>query len=137
MIVDSSAVVAVLNGEPERAAFLSILAEAKGSAKMSAATYVEMGIVIDAGKDPTTSRRVDELLAEFEIELVEVTSEQAIIARSAYRDFGRGSGHPARLNFGDSFVYALATVMGEPVLCKGDDFARTNLRVVVLGERSV
>ncbi|MEQ1822496.1 MAG: type II toxin-antitoxin system VapC family toxin [Fimbriimonadaceae bacterium] len=130
MIVDSSAIVAVLNGEPERGAFLSILAEAKGSAKMSAATYVEIGIVIDSGKDPTTSRRVDELLSEFEIGLVEVTSEHALIARSAYRDFGRGSGHPARLNFGDTFVFALATVTGEPVLCKGDDFAQTNLAIV-------
>jgi ribonuclease VapC len=134
MIVDSSAMVAFIRNEPEALAFSSILVACRGQSRMSAATYVELCIVIDAIKDPATSRQLDEAMKKFEIEIVAVTPEQALIARSAYRDFGRGSGHPARLSYGDSFVYALATVTSEPVLCKGDDFAQTNLRVVELGE---
>jgi ribonuclease VapC len=77
-----------------------------------------------------SSRRFDELVLEAQITIEPVTEAQARIAREAYRDFGRGSGHRAKLNFGDCFAYALAKVTGEPLLFKGDDFAKTDIKVV-------
>ena len=94
---------------------------------MSAANYVEAAVVIDASRDPIASRRFDELIAKAEIAIEPVTFEQARVAREAYRDFGRGSGHPAGLNFGDCFAYALAKTCGEPLLFKGEDFSRTDV----------
>jgi ribonuclease VapC len=73
------------------------------------------------------SRRFDDLFREADLIIEEVTEAQARIAREAYRDFGKGSGHPAGLNFGDCFAYALAKTTGEPILFKGDDFSRTDL----------
>jgi ribonuclease VapC len=73
------------------------------------------------------SRRLDDLLRVLDIAIESVTEEQARIAREAYRDYGHGSGHPARLNFGDCFAYALARVTGEPLLFKGDDFTHTDI----------
>ena len=130
MIVDTSAVLAVLTGEPEREAFLAALA---GSARsqLSAAGYLELGIVVDGRRNPVLSRRLDEVLEQLGIEIVPVTAQHARIARQAYRDFGRGSGHPARLNFGDCFSYALAVQTREPLLWKGDDFGRTDVRRAV------
>jgi len=81
-------------------------------------------------RDPITSRRFDELVREAQIIIEPVTEAQAQIAREAYRDFGKGSGHQAKLNFGDCFAYALAKVTGEPLLFKGDDFAKTDIKVV-------
>jgi ribonuclease VapC len=78
--------------------------------------------VIDGSRDPIASRRFDDLLQEGGIAIEPVTGEQAKVAREAYRDFGRGSGHAARLNFGDCFAYALAKTTGEPLLSKGDEF---------------
>src|SRR5680860_882626 len=98
-----------------------------GERRMSAATYVEVAAVIDGARDPVISRRLDELLAEAGIEILPVTGSQAGIARQAYRDFGRGSGHPAKLNFGDCFAYALAADRGEPLLFKGEYFIRTDI----------
>lgn len=100
---------------------------------MSAATLLELSVVVDAKRDPVRSGRLDELLRSSDVETMDVTAEQAHIARAAYRDFGRGSGHPARLNFGDCFSYALAKVTGEPLLFKGDDFGHTDLRSAVPG----
>jgi ribonuclease VapC len=96
---------------------------------MSAANWLEAAIVIDGSKSPIASRRFDEAVAEAGIVIEPVTLEQADIARAAYRDFGRGSGHPAQLNFGDCFAYALAKSMREPLLFKGDDFSRTDVAV--------
>ena len=126
MIVDSSAVVGILNGEPDAEALSDALVAAR-SRRMSAATLVELYVVVDAKRDPVRSGRLDELLRSSGVETMDVTAEQAHIARAAYRDFGRGSGHPARLNFGDCFSYALAKVTGEPLLFKGDDFGHTDL----------
>ena len=84
--------------------------------------------VIDGSGDPIASRRFDDLLNEAGIAIEPVTEAQAKVARAAYRDFGRGSGHPARLNFGDCFAYALAQTTGEPLLFKGDDFVHTDVR---------
>jgi ribonuclease VapC len=127
MIVDSSALVAILRYEPERLAFSKILDDAE-SLRISAATYLEFSIVIDSRKDPALSLEIDEAIERFDIQIEPVTAEQAKIARQAYRDYGKGSGHPANLNFGDCFSYALAREKREPVLYKGDDFVHTDLR---------
>lgn len=129
MIVDSSALIAILRGEPE-ASFCAEAIAAAATRRISAATFVEIAAVIDGSRDPVASRRFDELLAEAGIFVEPVTEAQARLARDAYRDFGKGSGHPARLNFGDCFVYALAKATGEPLLFKGDDFHHTDAAVV-------
>ena len=130
MIVDTSAIVAMLQLEPEATAMLRILST-NDDALMSAATYLECGIVIDGAKDPKASANLDALIRDLGIGIEPVTAEQARIARQAYRDFGKGSGHPARLNFGDCFAYALAMERGEGLLYKGDDFANAGLARVV------
>ena len=84
--------------------------------------------VVEARRDPVTARVVDTILSRFGIEIEAFTREHAELARAAYRDFGRGSGHRARLNFGDCISYALATATGEPLLYKGDDFGHTDIR---------
>jgi ribonuclease VapC len=126
MILDTSAVVAILRDEPEAAAFAEAIEHA-ARRRISAVNYVEAAAVIDGSRDPIASRRFDELLREAEVAIEAVTENQARIARAAYRDFGKGSGHPAGLNFGDCFAYALAKVKREPLLFKGDDFAHTDV----------
>ena len=130
MIVDSSALVAILKREPERAAFSGLL-ETVRDVKISAATYFETCIVIDSIKEPDVSRMLDDLIEVSRIAIEPVTAEQARIARQAYRDYGKGSGHPANLNFGDCFSYALARDKREPILFKGDDFNHTDLRPAI------
>lgn len=126
MIIDASAVIAILRGETEASSFARAIA-AGASRRISAVNYVEAAAVIDASRDPIASRRFDDLLRVAEIEVESVTEAQARIAREAYRDFGKGSGHRASLNFGDCFAYALAKSAGEPLLFKGDDFTHTDL----------
>ncbi len=126
MIIDTSALIAILRDEPDARRFAEAI-EAASERHISAATYVEIGAVIDGARDPVASRRVDELLAIARITIEPVTQEQARMAREAYRDFGRGSGHAAALDFGDCFAYALARATGEPLLFKGDDFSRTDI----------
>jgi ribonuclease VapC len=130
MIIDSSAIVAILNAEDEAEAFSSAIL-ACAQARMSAGNYLEASIVIDGNRDPVISARLDSVMAEFEIGIEPVTAEHAKLARQAYRDFGKGSGHPAKLNFGDCFAYALAMERGEPLLYKGDDFVHAGLARVV------
>jgi|ERR1700691_807792 ribonuclease VapC len=125
MIVDSSAVVAILRAEPEANAFTAAIETA--ISRISAVNYVEAAVVMDSVRDPIVSRRFDDLIQRGQIVVESVTEQQAYIARQAYRDFGRGSGHPARLNFADCFAYALAKDLGEPLLFKGDDFSRTDV----------
>ena len=126
MTVDTSAVVAVLLDEDEAPAISQAMSLAP-RLRMSAATYVECGVVIDAFKDPILSRRLDSYLRYSAILNQSVTEGLARTARAAYRDYGRGSGHPAKLNFGDCFSYALAKDYDEPLLCKGNDFRQTDL----------
>jgi ribonuclease VapC len=126
VIIDTSALVAILRDEPDAGRY-ALAIEQAADRRISAATYVEVGAVIDGARDPVASRRVDELLQVAGIVIEPVTVEQARRAREAYRDFGRGSGHPARLNFGDCFSYALATSRGDALLFKGDDFALTDV----------
>jgi ribonuclease VapC len=130
MIVDSSALLAILRQEPEALVCLDALSRA-GVRRISAANWLEAAIVIDGSGDPVASRRFDEFIPDAGIEIEAVTPELAQIARAAYRDFGGGSGHPARLNFGDCFAYALAETSGEALLFKGDDFSRTGVRSAI------
>ena len=126
MIVDSSAVIAVLNQEEGWQDIDAALRQASRP-QMSAATYVELGIVVDRLTAPSVSRRLDRLLAAWGIEVVPLTEPQARTARAAHRDYGRGSGHPARLNLGDCFAYALAADTGQTLLYKGEDFGHTDI----------
>jgi ribonuclease VapC len=126
VIIDTSALIAILRDEPEAAACARAI-EAASRRLVSAASFLEASIVIDGSRDPVASRRFDDLLREAQLVIEPVTESQARIAREAYRDFGRASGHPARLNFGDCFAYALARLTGEPLLFKGTDFADTDI----------
>ena len=126
MIVDTSALIAILRDERDATPYAKAIANA-AVRRISAANYVETAAVIDASRDPIASRRFDDLLREARLVIEPVTEAQARIAREAYRDFGRGSGHPARLNFGDCFAYALARAKNEPLLFKGDDFTHTDI----------
>ena len=126
MIVDSSALIAILRSDPEAQAFATAIAAVRDR-RVSAVNFVEAAVVIDGSRDPIASRRFDELVREAELQIEPVTEAHARIAREAYRDFGKGSGHRASLNFGDCFAYALAKAKQEPILCKGDDFKHTDL----------
>lgn len=126
MIVDSSAILAILYDEPERQDFVELIATAE-VVRVSTATLLEASVVIDAAKDPILSRRFDELIRFGGFVIEPFTTEQAGIARDAYADYGRGSGHPAGLNLGDCFSYALAYAIDEPLLFKGDDFVHTDI----------
>jgi ribonuclease VapC len=129
VIVDSSALISILRGEDDAPYFARALRSDAVTKKMSAANYFEASIVVDGQRDAVASRRFDELIAKVDISVVSVTAEHAMIARAAYRDFGRGSGHPAQLNFGDCFAYVLAKSEREPLLFKGDDFQHTDVKV--------
>lgn len=126
MIVDSSAMVAIIRGERDGSRLAARLSESD-SARMSAATLVELSIVIDRDSSPNSAALLDELFDRSGIEVVPFTAEHARIARRAYQEFGKGSGHRAGLNFGDCFAYALAKQSGGPLLFKGDDFSHTDI----------
>ncbi|WP_353203709.1 type II toxin-antitoxin system VapC family toxin [Sphingomonas sp.] len=128
MIVDTSVLICFLREEPETPRFLSILLGKKGRLKMSAASYLEAGIKIDSLRDDVLSERLDRLVAFFDIDIVPVTRDQTKVARYAYRRFGKGH-HPAKLNYGDCFAYALAKTEAAPLLFKGDDFPQTDVQV--------
>jgi ribonuclease VapC len=125
MVVDTSALLAILLDEPERRKFNEAL-EATEARVMSAATFVEASIVIEARFGAEGIRDLDLFIERAGIGLAAVDSEQAQVARRAFSRFGKGR-HPAGLNYGDCFAYALAIVLGEPLLYKGDDFGRTDV----------
>lgn len=127
MILDSSALIAILRKEPEWSAFLTAV-EDSGHCNMSAANFLESAIVVDGKRDAVASREFDAYLGDAKVRIVAVDEIQARIAREAYRDFGKGSGHAAQLNFGDCFAYALAKATGEPLLYKGTDFSHTDVQ---------
>jgi ribonuclease VapC len=126
MIVDSSALIAILRPEPDARRYAEAI-QCAGELKMSAATYFETGVVIDGNKSDVLSGEFDELIRVANIAIEPVTEQQARIARHAYRRFGKGNRHPASLNFGDCFAYALAKEKGEPLLFKGNDFGHTDI----------
>ena len=126
MIIDSSALIAILRSEPDAVDYARAIADASAR-RISAATFLETAVVIDGSRDPIASRRFDDFLQAAQITIEPVTAAQARIARDAYRDYGKGRGHPAQLNFGDCFSYALARDSSEPLLFKGDDFTHTDI----------
>jgi len=125
MIVDSSALLAVILNEADEPRFAEAMIDAP-TLRMSAANWVEAAIVVDSHKNPTAKVRFEDLTAELRLEIVPVTVEDAYRTRMAHNDFGRGH-HPARLNFGDCFAYALAKQAREPLLFKGNDFSQTDI----------
>ncbi|WP_407048113.1 type II toxin-antitoxin system VapC family toxin [Methyloraptor flagellatus] len=125
MIVDTSAIMAILLAEPESVAISAALRDA-ARARMSAGTFVELGVTASRRDSPIPTAMLDLILAKGRVVIEPVTHEQALVARNAYLRFGKGF-HPARLNFGDCFAYALAKTTGEPLLFKGDDFAQTDV----------
>ena len=126
MIVDTSAIVAILRREPEGDAFFERVLDAERPA-MSAVALVEASLVIEGRGGRAAGARLDRFLARAGVEIVAVTADTARLAREAWRIWGKGN-HPARLNLGDCFAYALAQERGEPLLFKGEDFARTDVR---------
>ncbi len=127
MIVDSSALMAIVNGEPGAGGLLRVAAAAE--CRMSVATWLEVGIVADS-RSAGHGERLDQVLTALEIELVPVSPRQGEVARAAYRRYGRGSGSAAGLNYGDCFAYALSVTSGEPLLFTGDDFTHTDVAAV-------
>lgn len=126
MVVDSSAIFAIVLEEPEAAAFARVL-QGGSAPKISAATLLEVAVVGLRRFARRYDARVDHLLAFIKPDVRPVTVQQSMIARAAYRRFGRGTGHPADLNFGDCFSYALAKELDEPLLFKGEDFIHTDI----------
>lgn len=127
MIIDTSAIMAILLNEPEREPFTKAIGRAPRRL-FSAGSWVELAAVLTRGPgrvlDPAY---VSRLIQSLGFEIVPVTVEQAAVGHAAYREYGLGTAHPAHLNFGDCFAYALAKATGEPLLFKGDDFSETDI----------
>ena len=130
MIVDTSALISILRNETDAAIFAGAIEKAR-IRRISSANYLETAIVIDGSRNPVSSRKFDDLVREADLIIEPVTEAQAKIAREAYRDFGKGSCHPAQLNFGDCFAYALAKAKDEPLLFKGNHFSHTYLEAAL------
>jgi len=127
MVIDSSALVAIFLGEPERELYLSLIVK-DHSRRVSAVSFVETGMVLEGRRGPVAQDELERFLARVAIEVVAVDPDQARSALAAWRKYGKGR-HPAGLNLGDCFSYALARSTGEPLLAKGEDFARTDLKL--------
>ncbi len=127
MVIDTSALIAVLQDEPERKAFNEAI-EAADRRAMSVASFVEASMIVESRSGPDGVRTLDLFIAKAGIELVAVDADQAHVARTAFRVYGKRR-HPAGLNFGDCFAYALARTLGEPLLFKGSDFSLTDVVV--------
>jgi ribonuclease VapC len=127
VVIDTSALVALLGMEPE-AARIAVALESDPNRLLSAATLIEAGIVIESRYGTAGARELDLLVAKAGFVIESVTAEQADVAREAWRRFGKGR-HSASLNYGDCFSYALAKVKGEPLLFKGEDFPHTDITV--------
>ena len=125
MVIDASALIAILDDEPERRAFIEAIA-ADPVRLISAATVLETGIVVESRRGEHAGREFDLFLHRAHARIVPVDEKQVETARAAYRRYGKGR-HPAGLNFGDCFSYALAKVEGQPLLFKGGDFSRTDV----------
>ena len=133
MIIDTSALIAILQDEPERKALTRALRD-EHARRMSAATLVEAGMVMQGRYGEKGARRLDDLLVRSNVEIVPLTAAHAALARDAFRRFGKGQ-HPAGLNYGDCFAYALAIALGEPLLFVGADFGQTDVDVAEYGDR--
>ena len=130
VIVDSSAILSILFAEPDSDQILVAINDNECS--ISAGNYLETAIVVDSTKDPVITRKFDALIKASGIEILSVDPKQVEVARAAYRDYGKGTGHRAKLNFGDVFAYALAATTRRKLLCKGDDFRHTDIAILDL-----
>ncbi len=126
MVLDTSAILAILFDEPERRHFDELI-EADGTRLISAATFLEVALVIESRRGEAAGRELDLFMHRAQISVVPVDAEQAEVARVAWRRYGKGR-HAAGLNYGDCFSYALARVSGEPLLAKDDDFTQTDIK---------
>ena len=129
MIVDASALLAIVLGEADKQRFYTSLGLA-GTSAMSAVNYVEAGIRADRDRAAKRGEFLDEVMQRFDVQIASVTPEQAAIAREAYRRYGKRN-HPARLNLGDCFAYGLSKARGEPLLFKGNDFSKTDVEAAL------
>jgi len=127
MVIDTSAILAILQREPERQNFLEAI-EAAASIRMSVASFVESSMVIESRYGVEGLRDLDRFISRAGIALIPVDGEQGQLARSAFSRFGKGR-HRAGLNYGDCFAYAAAISLGQPLLCKGDDFIHTDVPI--------
>jgi ribonuclease VapC len=130
VIVDTSALAAIIFGEPEGPAFLRAILAEEGGARISAVTLVELTMVVEGRAGPAAGAELDELLRRLALRVQPVTEEAAQAAREAWRRYGRGR-HPAGLNLGDCFSYALATMTGAALLYKGADFSQTDVKAAL------
>jgi ribonuclease VapC len=128
MVIDTSAILAILQREPERRNYVEAI-ESADSTRMSVASFVESSIVIESRYGPEGLRDLDRFISRASIELIPADQEQGQLARSAFSRFGKRR-HRAGLNYGDCFSYAAAMSFGEPLLCKGDDFIHTDVPVL-------
>ncbi len=127
MVIDTSALLAIFLGDPERKKFLDLIIQAENRL-ISAANFLETAIVLEARRGEDAGREFDLFSVRVNLQIVPVDGETVEIARSAWRKYGKGR-HPAALNFGNCFAYALAKFAGEPLLAKGTDFAATDIEV--------
>lgn len=130
MVIDTSAFIAILETEPE-AERISDAIEQASLRLISAVSLVETAIVIENRRGDAGKQALDSLLEKAAIEVMDVTLEQAEVARQAYAFYGKGRGHPAQLNFGDCFSYALAKTLDQPLLFKGNDFDKTDIHCAI------
>ena len=128
MIIDTSALLAIFLAEPERQSFLERIRQ-DGTRLLSAANALETAIVLEARRGEVAGREFDLFLHRLNIEIVPVDATQVEVARTGWRKYGKGR-HPASLNFGDCFAYALSKTSGEPLLAKGNDFPKTDVQCV-------
>lgn len=132
MIVDSSALLAIVLREPDREAFLDAMLAA-ATVRMSVANWLEATMIVDRRGNDIAVNRFEDFVRTAQIGLIPVSVTQAVIARRAWRTFGRGI-HPAKLNYGDCFAYALAKETNEPLLFKGNDFPQTDIEPALKSE---
>ncbi len=130
LVADTSALVAIVLGEPDAERYVTALLDSEGAPQLSAANAVETAMVVEARQGAEAARDLQLLIEQVRIRILPVDEDQVRLAVEAWRRFGRGR-HPAALNFGDCFAYALARSLGEPLLFKGDDFAQTDIPAVL------
>ena len=127
VVVDSSAILSILLAESGSDEILTAISS--NDCSMSVGNYLESAIIVDSTKDPVAMRKFDAFIKASGIEIIPIDFKQVEIARVAYRDYGKGTGHLARLNFGDVFAYALASATNRELMCKGDDFVKTDIAI--------
>jgi ribonuclease VapC len=128
MIIDTSVLIAILRREPGYHDYIVKLANAAGNLSISASTMLEAHIVLQRIDQDGLEQKLVEMVENYTLKILPFTPSQSVLASDAHRKYGRGSGHPARLNFGDCFAYALAKESGEPLLFKGNDFSQTDIK---------